>query len=219
MTPAGVACVEAGGETLWLLPGCAAYWPRRATLLVADAHLGKAAAFRRAGIPVPRGTTESNLSRLSALARTYPAQRIVFLGDLIHDASAKRAASAAFVRWRAHHQELAVVLVLGNHDRRAGEVAAEWRISVFPEPLVENGFALCHMPQHVPGSYVIAGHTHPAVRLSGPGRDSARLPCFWFSEVHAVMPAFGAFTGLADIVPGAGDKVFVAAGERVVRVQ
>jgi DNA ligase-associated metallophosphoesterase len=218
MSVDGALAVEAGGQALWLLPGRAAFWPRASSLLVADVHLGKAATFRRAGIPVPQGTTEENLSRLSALVRTCRAERIVFLGDLVHDSAARRAASAAFVRWRGRHSEVEVVLVRGNHDRRAGDLASEWNVSVATEPSIEHGLALCHMPQHVPYAYGIAGHTHPAVRLHGRGRDGMRLPCFWFTQTHVVLPAFGAFTGLADIEPQSGDKVYVEAGDRIVAV-
>ena len=45
---------EVAGERLVLLPEMAAYWERAGTLLVADPHFGKAAAFRAAGIPEPR---------------------------------------------------------------------------------------------------------------------------------------------------------------------
>jgi DNA ligase-associated metallophosphoesterase len=218
MKPDGALAVEAASETLWLLPGRAAFWQRTATLLVADAHLGKAAAFRRAGIPVPQGTTEENLSRLSALIDACRAERIVFLGDLVHDSAARRAASAAFACWRRQHSELAIVLVRGNHDRRAGNLASEWNVSVAPEPLIEDGFALCHVPHRVSNAYVIAGHTHPGVRLNGRARETVRLPCFWFTPTHAVLPAFGAFTGLADVEPQPGDKVYVEAGDRIVPV-
>ena len=75
---------DIAGEQLVLLPERAAYWRRVQTLLVADPHFGKAAAFRAAGVPVPRGTTTGSLARLdAALARTG-ATRIVFLGDFLH---------------------------------------------------------------------------------------------------------------------------------------
>src|SRR5581483_12363457 len=41
------------GESLLLLPERALLWERTGTLVVADAHLGKAAAFRAAAIPLP----------------------------------------------------------------------------------------------------------------------------------------------------------------------
>src|SRR3954451_8940899 len=165
MKPEGALAVVAGDETLWLLRGRAAFWPRTSTLLIADAHLGKAAAFRRAGIPVPQGTTDDNLARLSSLVRACEAERVVFLGDLVHDAAARRAASAAFVRWREEHRDLEIVLVRGNHDRRAGDPAAAWNVLSVCEPLVESRLALCHAPRNVAGSYAISGHVHPGIRL------------------------------------------------------
>jgi DNA ligase-associated metallophosphoesterase len=216
MPPEGTVEVRAGDETLWLLPGRAAFWARAATLLVADAHLGKAAAFRRGGIPVPQGTTESNLWRLSALVAQCGAQRIVFLGDLVHDGTARRAAGNAFVRWREQHRALDVMLVRGNHDRRAGDPEPGWRIQVVQEPAIEGTLALCHTPREVTGCYALAGHIHPGVRLSGRGRESLRLPCFWFTQTHAVLPAFGDFTGLADVVPATDDRVFVDTGSAVI---
>ena len=54
------------GQTLMLLPERAMFWRERQALLVADAHWGKAAAFRARGVPVPRGTTLEGLRRLTA---------------------------------------------------------------------------------------------------------------------------------------------------------
>ena len=45
--------IRVGGEALELLAEKAALLPERGTLLVADAHIGKAVSFRRAGVPVP----------------------------------------------------------------------------------------------------------------------------------------------------------------------
>jgi metallophosphoesterase superfamily enzyme len=52
-----------------LLPGRAAFLPASATLLVADLHLGKAATFRQAGIPVPEGSAQADLARLTPVPR------------------------------------------------------------------------------------------------------------------------------------------------------
>lgn len=214
--PEGAVEVHAGEERLWLLPELAVYWPRARTLLVADAHLGKAAAFRRAGFPVPQGTTEDNLRRMSDLVKRFTAQSMIVLGDLVHDAAARRAASDAFVRWRAAHATLDIVLVRGNHDRRAGALSEAWNIRCEEEPYTTDGLALCHTPRGVSGYYAVAGHTHPAARLNGRGRDHLRLPCFLFTATYAIMPAFGSFTGMADVLPGVDDRLYVAAGNRVI---
>ena len=207
--------IEVAGEVLWLLPQCAVFWPSMHTLLIADAHLGKAAAFRNGGIPVPSGTTGENLEAIDRLVRDCGAKQLVFLGDLVHSAAARRATRAAFIEWRERNAALDVVLVRGNHDRRAGVVPAEWRVTTVEEPHAVGPFALCHAPAEVPGLYGIAGHTHPCVNLHGRGREHLRLPCFWFRPTHAVLPAFGAFTGMADVQPDEADRVYVVADDRV----
>jgi uncharacterized protein len=54
--------------------------------------------------------------------------------------------------------------------------------------------------------------------LRGTGRQRQRLPCFWLRERTGVLPAFGEFTGAAEIRPGGDDRVFVVAEDEVVRV-
>ncbi len=214
--PKGVLEAEGGGERLWLLPECAAFWPRERTLLVADAHIGKDAAFRSAGLAVPHGPTGDDLAQLAVLIERYRPARLVFLGDLMHNRSARDAAAADFIEWRNRFTELDVVLVRGNHDRHAGDPNREWKVRCVDEPYRMRGLALCHVPRAVVGGYVIAGHVHPAARLNGRGRDSLRLPCFFFTESYAIMPAFGSFTGMADVTPSPQDRLFVAAGSQVI---
>jgi DNA ligase-associated metallophosphoesterase len=215
----GVLEIEVAGETLRLLPQCAVFWPRMYMLLIADAHFGKAAAFRNGGIPVPSGTTGENLEAIDRLVRDCGAEQVVFLGDLVHSAAARRAMSAAFTEWRERNAALEIVLVRGNHDRRAGGIPAEWRVDSVEEPHAVGPFGLCHAPVEIRGLYGIAGHTHPCVNLRGRGREHLRLPCFWFRRSYAVLPAFGAFTGMADVEPDETDRVYVAADDRVLAVE
>ena len=95
--------IECAGETLWLLPEHALWWPAGRVLWVADVHLGKAATYRALGQPVPAGTTRENLARLSLLLCHYQPAQLVFLGDFLHAAQAKTAsllAALATRRWR-----------------------------------------------------------------------------------------------------------------------
>src|SRR6185503_5651633 len=155
-----------GGPALTLLPEKAAFIAARATLLVADAHIGKAVSFRALGVPVPRGTTSETLAVLSALITTWRARRVVFLGDFLHSARSHAAATlGAVARWRRRHAALELVLVRGNHDDRAGDPPAYLGMQVVDEPLELDGFALCHHPRPRRGAYVLAGHLHPCVSL------------------------------------------------------
>lgn len=215
--------IVAGGQPITLLPERAAWLARSRTLLVADVHIGKAATFRSLGVPVPHGTTGETLAALTLLIRKTGARRIVFLGDFLH--SVKSQASAvigALARWRSAHPALDLVLVRGNHDARAGDPPACLGIEAVAEPFVSEaagGLALCHHPVSRPGAFVIAGHLHPCVGISGRAREHLRLPCFWFGDDVGVLPAFGAFTGMHPIAPaGLRDRVFAVAGDSVSKV-
>jgi len=186
--------VRWAGEVLHLLPERALWWPAGGLLFVADLHLGKAATYRALGQPVPGGTTQENLARLDALIGRWRPRRIVFLGDFMHAAQA-RTVLAGVQAWRERHAGIAMTLVRGNHDSRAGDPPAALGIEAVDEPHLISPFACCHHPQPHATHFVLAGHLHPVCRLHGPGRDSVRLPCFVSEAGQAVLPAFGEFTG------------------------
>jgi len=215
-----VTTILAGGRPLTLLGAKAAFLAASRTLLIADAHIGKAVTFRALGVPVPRGTTSETLAMLSALIATWRAQRVVFLGDFLHSARAHAAATiGAVARWRRAHAALELVLVRGNHDGRAGDPPAHLGIEVVDEPHPFGGFALCHHPRRRRGSYVLAGHLHPCIGIGGRGFDHLRLACFWLGDDVGVLPAFGAFTGMHPIQPGANDRVFAVADGALAALQ
>lgn len=210
------------GRTLWLLPQRAAWLPEAGLLLVADVHFGKAASFRRLGVPVPRGTTEANLARLDGLISGLPDLRdIVFLGDFLHAASGRAPATLeALQAWRYRHPDLSLTLVRGNHDSHAGDPPATLGINVVAEPWLHAGLALCHDPAapRPEGCVAVAGHLHPVSRL-GRGFDAVRLPCFHArADGVLVLPAFGEFTGGFSVTGQKGDGLYVIADDRVLRV-
>jgi DNA ligase-associated metallophosphoesterase len=213
-----VAAVDAlatvvGGEHVELMAERALHWPRERTLFVADVHLGKAATFRAHGVPLPRGVTATDLDRLSRLLERTGATRIVVLGDLIH-ARAGRVASLddAVVAWRQAHRGVRVILVRGNHDKHAGDPPPAWDVECVADPHAFAPFLACHAPVSPPSGYALCGHVHPGVRLYGRGEETARLPCFVLGPRHAVLPAFGRFTGLALVAPAAGSRLVAIAG-------
>lgn len=204
------------GARLRLLAQRAVFLPEHATLLIADAHIGKAVSFRKLGVPVPSGTTAAALDTLTALLETTAAEHIVFLGDLLHSVRSRAADTLAVVaRWRERHAGVALTLVRGNHDRHAGDPPADWRVACVDEGLRLGPLALMHHPDPVDGAYVLAGHVHPAALVGGRARDRLRLPCFHFGASVGVLPAFGGFTGMHVLPRGPGDRVYVIAGDEV----
>ncbi len=216
MNAVATVALHVAGNTLMLLPEKVIFLPEADTLLVADAHIGKATSFRQLGVPVPAGTTGETLSTLSRLIQRLDAKRIVFLGDFLHSArSLAPDTLAAVMRWRELHSAIELTLVRGNHDDRAGDPPAMLDIQPFDEPVMLRGLALAHHPRPMAGAYVLAGHLHPCVSVGGRAHDWHRLPCFWFSDRVGVLPAFGAFTGMQAIRARRGERVFAAAPDRV----
>ncbi|MGE8359553.1 ligase-associated DNA damage response endonuclease PdeM [Pseudomonas sp.] len=188
--------VQLAGAELWLLADKAIWWPAQRALLIADIHIGKAAAYRALGQPVPHGTTAANLQRLDALLQRFACRQLIFLGDFLHAPGSRTPGTlAALADWRERHAELAITLVRGNHDKRAGDPPDELRIEVVEEPLLLGPFALQHEPRAHATHHVLAGHVHPAYALHGRGRQRLRLPCFVLGDEVSLLPAFGSFTG------------------------
>ncbi|MGF1506791.1 MAG: ligase-associated DNA damage response endonuclease PdeM [Anaerolineae bacterium] len=186
---------------------------------MADAHWGKAAAFRASGVPLGDAPLRADLERLHRALDRSGAQRLVVLGDLIHAAAGRTPeVLAAVAAWRAAHPDLPVTLVRGNHDRHAGDPPAGWRIRVIEEGTAAGPFVLSHQPVSSPAGYVLAGHLHPGVRLEGPGGQRLRQPCFHIRPDCAVLPAFSRFTAANPITPRAGDRIYAVADDQVVAV-
>lgn len=212
--------IDAGpGLHFVALPEHALWWPLARTLFVADVHLGKAATFRARGLPVPAGTTQDNLTRLSRLLARTGAEQLVLLGDFLHAAEAQTPALLAqLAHWRGAHAGVGMALVRGNHDRHAGDPAPSLNVSVMDEPWVPHEdvpLACCHHPQRLAGHTVLAGHLHPAVVLRGRGRDALRLPAFCHEAGLVLLPSFGDFTGAHTVEPIAGRQLYAVGAGRV----
>jgi uncharacterized protein len=208
--------VEIAGSRLLLLADKALYWPQQQILCVADAHFGKASAYRALGQPVPRGTTVANLFRLDRLLQRYPANQLIFLGDFLHGPKSHSPVTLTALReWRQRQGKLKCMLIRGNHDLRAGDPPADIDIQIVDEPLLLAPFALRHTPALHAGYHVIAGHSHPVFQLQGKGRQRLRLPCFHCTDEITVLPSFGDFTGGYCVDAEPGRRIFITDGSGV----
>jgi DNA ligase-associated metallophosphoesterase len=216
--------IAVAGDDVVLHPSGAALLASHSTLLIADAHFGKAVSFRKLGVPVPSGTTTETLDTLDRALADTGARRIVFLGDFLHSRrSHAQGTLGVIAQWRERNAGLDITLVRGNHDDRAGDPPTELGIRVVDEPLACGPFALCHHPNAREGAYVIAGHWHPCISVGGRAFQRLRLPCFWFGDdsgalprnAVGVLPAFGSFTGMHRIEPREGDRIFPVADDVV----
>lgn len=216
-----------------LLPGRAAMLPESRSLLVADLHLGKAATFRKAGLPVPEGSSQQDLARLRALVEATDAKRLLILGDLFHAASGcTTAVLDEFRMFRNCVAAVETVLVLGNHDRRVRLPASLGLDLVVPE-LVEGRVRFVHDPRDAaepderPGAsdrgtndrrVTFCGHLHPRLAIRSPSGSRLTERCFVEHDGCFVLPAFGSFTGTHAVEPAAGMRLFAAGLDAVVDV-
>ncbi len=136
------------GQRLQLLGERAIFWENEATLLVADCHFGKSAAFRSAGLAVPEGTTHDDLARLDTLVATTRAQRLLVVGDFFHAPTGYRAeVLAALAAWRRRHATVAVTLVRGNHDRALHRLPPDLALETVAGARAHAPFVFVHDPR------------------------------------------------------------------------
>ena len=206
------------GENLSLHPYKSIYWERRKILLLADVHLGKAAHFRKSGIPVPENIHEFDLKRIEFLVKFYNPQRIIFLGDLFHSSYNK--AWKTFSKFCLERLGIGPELIPGNHDIL--EKGHYDFIQIHDDNLLLHPFILSHKPlnnKELDGYYNLCGHIHPSVKISGPAKQSLRVECFYFSNYHGVLPAFGNFTGTSKMpAQGSSDKVYAVTNQKIIHL-
>jgi DNA ligase-associated metallophosphoesterase len=214
----GAQLVSIAGQSVLLLPQKALFIPSSGSLVLADVHIGKAASFRSRNFYAPDGISDFDLLRLGQLVQKLPVTRLIVLGDLVHSQDGMSGPEVeGFEKFRAAHPNLAVTLVLGNHDRKVC-LPPSWNLELVHGQMVEPPFVYSHELVKSKEGYVLCGHVHPAVTLSGAGKQRERLPCFWLRSQHAILPSFGVFTGSFTVKPSRTDRVFVVAHDTVVPV-
>ncbi|KFN50658.1 ligase-associated DNA damage response endonuclease PdeM [Arenimonas composti] len=204
--------VEVAGEELQLLGERALFWPARRRLLLADLHLGKADAFRRAGIGLPSGGTAADLARIGGLLDSTGARSLWVLGDLLHGDPSPRRWRAAWDHFRAARPALELVVVAGNHDRALADAGLD--VTILDEA-ADGPFVLRHEPARQPGATVICGHLHPVLLLPGLPR---RWPAFVLEPGLLQLPAFSLFTGGVPVPAATGRRRYACVEGSVVAV-
>jgi len=203
------------GVAVQLHPLKAMYLQERGILLIADTHLGKATHFSRSGLRIPKRVEQNNLDRLFLLLKEYQPAECIILGDLFH--SIENEICDQFARFTAAYPKTKWTLVLGNHDILDIPLYESMHLTVVDHLILEP-FILTHHPlDDIPeGYYNLCGHIHPGVKVSAKNMASIRVPCFHFTDSQGVLPAFGAFTGLARQKITRQDRVYGVVDDEVV---
>jgi uncharacterized protein len=182
----------------------ALYWHAERTLLVADLHLEKGSAHAERGALLPPYDTRETLARLAQAIDRYDPSTVIALGDSFQDACGpQRLGADDLQQLEALQSGRNWVWIVGNHDpaigaRVGGRVCLSVKLA---------GLTLRHEPAAGGVTHEIAGHLHPAAKLSRYG-ISIRRPCFVGNGRRLVMPAFGAFTGGLNVLDVAFQPLF-----------
>ncbi|MFC3197448.1 ligase-associated DNA damage response endonuclease PdeM [Parapedobacter deserti] len=203
------------GTRLILLPERALLLPQYRTLIVADWHLGKAAHFRKAGIFMPALPVDSDAMRLQSLLKNHDVETLVFLGDLFH--SDLNSEWLSFERLRTANPSTRFILTRGNHDILSDNLLDHIAVEVMPSYFIAPHIRCTHHPVGIAsaGELNIAGHIHPGCVIPAAGKQTHRLPCFYYSEQTLLLPAFGALTGLHVMAPTRDARIYPIAGNNV----
>ncbi|MBY0424784.1 MAG: ligase-associated DNA damage response endonuclease PdeM [Cytophagales bacterium] len=206
------------GQQLFLLPEKCLWWEDQKILIFSDLHIGKSAHFRKNGIPVPHSIHGNDLQVMKAVIDRYEPDRVLFLGDLFHSHSNEDVLD--FHRILSGYPHVSFHLVLGNHDILPSSAYTDMQLVVHESVWEISPFAFAHDVATVNQAqgYLVTGHVHPMIVLQGKGRQTLRLPCFYFGKSHAVLPAYGSFKGGAEIAAKEGEEVFAVAKDKVIRV-
>jgi DNA ligase-associated metallophosphoesterase len=204
-------------QHLWLSAQRSIFWEEEKALIVSDTHFGKTGHFRKSGIPVPQNVYKEDLQRLVLLIDHFKPEQLIVVGDFFH--STANVELEWFLKWREDFSSLKIILVRGNHDILKSAWYQKAGIELVEKELQLRSFLFTHDKcEDRDELYTFCGHIHPGIYLHGMGRQSLRLPCFYFGESHCVLPAFSRFTGTALIDPGKNEKVFAIVEQSLVAI-
>lgn len=186
------------GHEIQLLASGACYWPQQKTLIVADLHLEKGSYFALRGQPIPLADTRSTLEKLQQEIFNLQPQRVICLGDNVHDAKGfLRMKEEDFLLLQSMHLSVPSWLwIIGNHETPRLEKPALEKINFVFEVIIDN---LCFTHQFQKERlFQIMGHFHPKISIT---RQGVKITgkCFSVTENVLIMPAFGSYTGGLDI--------------------
>jgi DNA ligase-associated metallophosphoesterase len=213
--------VTVQNQTFWLTGERCLFWEKEQILIVADIHFGKSGHFRSEGIGIPTAVFREDMQRLFAQIQFFKPKQLIIVGDFFHSHLNNEA--LLFEKWRKDIDQLPIHLVTGNHDILPKSWYSNNNIIQHEEVFTLQSICFVHeydKQKHKEESlYYFSGHIHPGVYINGLARQSLRFPCFYFSESHAVLPAFGKFTGTYLVKPKKKDKVFAIVNNQLITIK
>ena len=206
---------QINNQNFWLSATRTIFWEEQKALILSDLHFGKTGHFRKAGIAVPQSVYKEDLQRLLNVLHLFKPHQIIAVGDLFHSKANREL--DLFKRWRNDFGNIIFYLVKGNHDILQEDWYQDAEIRVTNDLMLDD-IRFMHEHCETKGNvFTFCGHIHPAVEINGIGKQSLRFPCFYFTNNHCILPAYGKFTGMYTIQPSAGDDVFAIVDDSIIK--
>lgn len=204
-------------QKLWLSPQRSIFWEEEKTLILSDVHFGKTGHFRKSGIAVPQAVYKEDLQRMVDLLHFFKPEQMIVVGDFFHsDANTEL---DWFKKWRADFSSLKIILVKGNHDILKKNWYRQCTIELVEDSLQINSFLFTHdRCEDRNDVFTFCGHIHPAIILNGPGKQSLRFPCFYFSKNYCILPAFSKFTGAVGLESSSARSIYAIVETKLMQV-
>ncbi|MBA4781898.1 MAG: ligase-associated DNA damage response endonuclease PdeM [Rhizobiales bacterium] len=224
--------LSVAGKALIAHPYGIVFFASEETLIVADLHLEKGAAYARQQVFLPPYDTAATLARLEQAIAAFQPRRVIALGDSFHDAEGpEQLGRTDKDRLAALTQATDWIWVAGNHDpalpRSLGgsfmDAVRLGGLTFRHEPLNEAAKVEDGAKEEAEGE--VAGHLHPCVRVRGRGR-AVRCRAFVAGGTRLILPAFGALAGglnvrdpaFAHLVPERQFQVYALGSDRLFPV-
>lgn len=209
------------GQHLWLTHQKFIFWEEHQAIILSDLHIGKTTHFRKHGIALSPNIFKEDLQTLFHGITHFKAKQVIAVGDLFH--SYNNNEHSIFLRWLQDAPLQQFHLIKGNHDVLGNSWYTQNGIELHTKEFTLNNFSFIHNAEDITekeptSNYFFTGHLHPGITIKTGSKQSMRLPCYWFRKNYMVLPAFGNFTGLANIKPTKADKVFAITPTSVIKL-
>ncbi|HEY2714220.1 MAG TPA: metallophosphoesterase [Chthoniobacterales bacterium] len=180
-------------------------------LAVADLHFGYELSQRAAGRLMPLWGMKSIERRLEQLLDDYLPERLIIVGDLVHDRASMEAARELLARLREHCE---VIALAGNHDRHflpTTEFSPRWET---PDFVFQHG----HSDSEKTGRIRIIGHHHPATAIRDGAGLCLKCPAFIQQDRCWILPAFSPWAGGMEWPDEGQARIWLCTPHRILRV-
>ncbi len=186
-------------QQLWVPMAQKYLWlPEKKIILLSDLHLGKSAYFRANGFPLRIESQQDDFYRLALIDAKHQDCQIFILGDLFHSRSKTDFGNLSNIIQASKNSW---IFIKGNHDVFEDLDYYQLGFSQVLTQYLMDDICLVHESTStlLKSHFCVSGHLHPGYRIAGKAKQGITLPCFYFSDTHIILPAFGSLTGLKNI--------------------